>query len=79
MMSMNVGGNLEYMGAHFVYDSYSSKVEGRSAEECLERAKSFVRDLNSEFKKMLTETVDAVLDWSKKCNLGEQILDGYKK
>ena len=72
-------GNIGDVFAFLSNYGNSSKLEGSRAEECLSQAKSFVRDLNSTFRGMLTSTIQIVQKRCEKCNFGEQILDGYKK
>lgn len=72
-------GNIGDVFAFLSNYGNSSKLEGSRAEECLSQAKSFVRDLNSTFRGMLTSAIQIVQKRCEKCNFGEQILDGYKK
>lgn len=87
MAEMNFVYDLEYKGNSFKYEptgysflsSSSSRLEGQSAEECISQAKTFVRNLNSTFRGMLTNTIDSINKKCKNCNFGEKLLDGYKK
>lgn len=77
MMGMNFSSTLEYNGKKFSYDTYSNNIEGGSAEECLSKAKEFVRDLNSTFMSMLKNAIDEIVSKCNSCNFSEKILDGY--
>lgn len=59
--------------------SSPSKLEGDAAEDCLSKAKSFVSQLNREFKSILTKASEDVLEKCKHCDFEKQVLDGYIK
>lgn len=77
--SLNFTYDLEYKGAGFSYSSYSGKAEGSDAENCLASAKSYVSELNREFKSLLKGAIDDVLNKCKNFDFAKEVLDDYVK
>lgn len=83
LSEMNFKYDLEYTGAGFNYDSgyysNSSKLEGSSAEECISQANAFVSELNRNFRGILNNALDDVLEKCKNANFSKKVLDSYIK
>ena len=79
MSEMNREYDLEYTGAQFSYDSYSSNLEGSSADECISQANGFVSELNRTFRAKLKAAMDDVYARCKSYPFSKNVLDAYIK
>lgn len=77
MADINQSYDLEYTGGQFSYDSSSTRLEGSSAEECIDEAASFVGKLNRAFREKLNSAMEDVLSKCKSCQFSKNVLDSY--
>lgn len=77
MTGMNQSYDLEYSGTGFTGET--GRLEGSSAEECIDQANAFVGELNREFKTKLKSAMDDVLKKCQNCNFSKNVLDSHLK
>ena len=74
-----IADDVSYKGNGFSYESYSTRLEGNEAEECLDKASEFVEDLEHELRQMVASALKNIKAKCSKNNFGKTILDHYLK
>ena len=76
--AMDFSYNLAYKGERFSCED-SGRIEGSSAERCLDNARDFINTLCREFKETVVSAAADVKDKCKSYGFSKRLLDGYRK
>lgn len=69
--------DLKYTGSKFSYEENPTRLEGSSAEDCIDKAASFVGELSRIFRGKLQFAMDDVLSKCKSCQFSKNVLALY--
>ena len=74
-----VAEDVSYKGSGFSFESYSTRLEDSEAEECLDKASEFVKDLEHELKETVSSALKTIKTKCSKNDFGKTILEHYLK
>lgn len=69
--------DVSYKGNGFSFESYSTRLERSEAEECLDKASEFIKDLEHELRETVASALKNIKNKCTKNDFGKTILEHY--
>lgn len=69
--------DVSYKGNGFSFESYSTRLERSEAEECLDKASEFIKDLEHELRETVASALKTIKNKCTKNDFGKTILEHY--